>query len=93
MRVGRLSSELLRLLYGENGEVKRGRRFPLNSSCSSCEEITVELSSQVESVKPQELSREKVERIKEAIRSGEYEVNPHRISEAIIREILGDDVD
>jgi negative regulator of flagellin synthesis FlgM len=35
-------------------------------------------------------SREKVEEIKRAIAEGSYQIDVHRISEAILRDILGE---
>ncbi|MEO2065518.1 MAG: flagellar biosynthesis anti-sigma factor FlgM [Desulfurobacteriaceae bacterium] len=90
MKIDGFSSEVLRLLYGEKSEVNREGKAERRKSSS--QDVSVEISKEVLNLSPQEISREKVERIKEAIKSGNYEVNPHRISEALIREILGDDL-
>ncbi len=90
MKINGFSSEILRLLYGERSSVEKGRKRKEGGELYRA--VSVEISEEVVSVSPQEVSREKVERIKEAIKSGTYQVNPHRISEAIIREILGDDL-
>ena len=80
----------MKLLYGGKSAVERGRKRKEGGELYRA--VSVEISEEVVSLSPQEISREKVERIKEAIKSGTYQVNPHRISEAIIREILGDDL-
>jgi len=52
--------------------------------------ISVEITKELKDFEPPRVSREKVEEIKRALKEGRYTVNPHRISEAIVREILGD---
>lgn len=82
-----LSAELLRLLHGE-APARRGRRGQVVSP--EVDGVSVELSEV--SLTPEEVDREKVERIKEAIRNGSYRPEPHRIAEGLLKEIFGDDL-
>ncbi len=77
MKINGFSSEVLRLLYGETPLTERGRRKERGQVSGP---VSVELSGELTGVSPQEVSKEKVERIREAIKSGSYQVNPHRIS-------------
>ncbi len=89
MKINGFSPELLKLLAGElketavkkSSSAKRDRTF---------DGISVEITEELSFLEPEEVSKERVEEIKRAIKEGRYEVNPHRISEAIIKEFLGE---
>ncbi|WP_456454946.1 flagellar biosynthesis anti-sigma factor FlgM [Thermovibrio sp.] len=87
MKINGISSEALRFLLSEK-EPKRRERAKTDAE----EVISVEISSKVETTRAKEVDRSKVEEIKEALRKGKYQVNLHKISEALIKEILGDDL-
>ena len=87
MRLERVSAELLKLVNGDTPEVKERKRQAHN--VEKREEIEVTLSEEAR-VELEAVSREKVEEIKKAIAEGGYEVNVHKISEAILKEILGE---
>jgi len=89
LRINGLSSELLKLLSGELKEAQGKKRVPLKD-VHKLEGISVEITEEISSIEPEKISKEKVEEIKRAIREGKYEVDPHRISEAIIKEFLGE---
>jgi len=83
-----LSAELLKILQGETLPLRRGRRGQgVNPEVDG---VSVELSEV--SLAPEEIDREKVERIKEAIKTGNYKIEPQKIAEALVKEILGDDL-
>ncbi|WP_457678983.1 flagellar biosynthesis anti-sigma factor FlgM [Thermovibrio sp.] len=89
MKIEGFSSELLKLASSNlKGAGGKGKRRALNPSLLE-DGVSVEIREELLSAEPESVSREKVERLKEAIKSGNYQVDPHRISEAIIREILG----
>ena len=81
-----LSAEIIKLLQSEGLHLRRGRKG--QGGAPSVDGVSVELSEL--QLEPQSIPKEKVEELKEAIRSGRYELNPHKISEAIIKEILGE---
>ncbi len=89
MRINGLSSELLKLLSGELKETV-SRKGSTAKKVHKFEGISVEITEELSSLEPEKVSREKVEEIKRAIREGRYEVNPHKISEAIIKEFFGE---
>jgi len=89
LRINGLSSELLKLLSGELKETV-SRKSSAAKKVHKFEGISVEITEELSSLEPEKVSREKVEEIKRAIKEGRYEVNPHKISEAIIREFLGE---
>ena len=93
MRINRLSSEVLKLLSqkGKTEKVNAKGSSPKREvDLQSFKEISVEITKELKDFEPPRVSREKVEEIKRALKEGRYTVNPHRISEAIVREILGD---
>jgi len=87
LRLERVSAELLKLVNGDTPEVKEQKRQAHN--VEKREEIEVTLSEEAR-VELEAVSREKVEEIKKAIAEGRYEVNVHKISEAILKEVLGE---
>lgn len=89
MKINGLSSELLKLLSGELKETQGKKQVPLKN-VHGLEGISVEITEEISLLEPEKVSKEKVEEIKRAIKAGKYEVNPHRISEAIIKEFLGE---
>lgn len=91
MKIEGFPSEILKLINQEIEKRETGKGSG-NVSRKSFESkgISVELSSHAKALKPEEVQRQKVEEIKRALREGNYSVNPHKISEAIIREIFGE---
>ncbi len=89
MRINGLSSELLKLLSGELRKTV-GKKGSTAKKVHKFEGISVEISEEISSLEPEKVSKEKVEKIKKAIKEGRYEVNPHKISEAIIKEFFGE---
>lgn len=89
MKINGLSSELLKLLSGEIKEAHSRKKVSLKK-VHNLGDISVEITEEISHLEPEKVSREKVEEIKRAIKEGRYEVNPHKISEAIIREFLGE---
>lgn len=89
LRIDGLSSELLKLLSGELKETV-SRKGSAARKVHKFEGISVEITEELSSLEPEKVSRERIEEIKRAIKEGRYEVNPHKISEAIIREFLGE---
>lgn len=89
MKINGLSSELLKLISGEIKEAA-GKRSTAAKRAHKTEGISIEITAELSLLEPETVSREKVEEIKKAIKEGRYEINPHRISEAIINEILGE---
>ncbi len=87
MKINGISSEVLRFFLNEK-ELKKREKAQVDREKA----ISVEINSKIEPLKDKRIDRSKVEEIKEAIRKGEYQVNPHKISEALIKEILGDDL-
>jgi negative regulator of flagellin synthesis FlgM len=90
LRIDNFSSEILRLLSerakgAKAGVKKRGSLSPY----SSLEEVSVELSKELSQLQPEPIDREKVEAIKKAVAEGRYPLNPEAISEAILKELLG----
>ncbi len=89
MRIENFSSEALRLLR-ETVE-KNGKKERTEVTKDKTEKaISVEISSELKGLSPEEVAREKVEAIKKALKEGKYQVNPHRITEAILKEFLGE---
>ena len=89
MKINGLSSELLKLLSGEIKEAPSRKNVSLKK-VHNLGDISVEITEEISHLEPEKVSREKVEEIKRAIKEGRYEVNPHKISEAIIKEFLGE---
>ncbi len=83
MRINRIGSDIVELLKGKLGkrEVEKSSEQP--------EMKRVEVEKSRVRVELEEVRREKVEAIKAAIRSGNYAVDVHRISEAMLEEFLG----
>ena len=93
MRIDRLSPEFLSAIKEEIGQLRKARKgTPDPLSNGETEGVMVslseELSSQVEEL--QTPPREKVEEIKRAIAEGTYAIDVHKISDAILRDILGE---
>jgi len=89
LRIENFSSEALRLLR-ETVE-KNGKKERTEVTKDKTEKaISVEISSELKGLSPEEVAREKVEAIKKALKEGKYQVNPHRITEAILKEFLGE---
>ena len=87
MKINGISPEALKFLL--NGkELKKREKAKVDKE----ETISVEINSKIELLKDKRIDKSRVKEIKEAIRKGEYQVNPHKISEALIKEILGDDL-
>ncbi len=87
MKINGISPEALKFLL--NGkELKKREKAKVDKE----EAISVEINSKIELLKDKRIDKSRVKEIKEAIRKGEYQVNPHKISEALIKEILGDDL-
>lgn len=89
MKIEGFPTEILKLISQEI-EKRETKAAKVSKSERSSEDISVELSSQLKSLEPEKVRRERVEEIKRALKEGNYSVNPHRISEAIIREIFGE---
>ena len=93
MRIDGLSPEFLAAINEEIKQLRRARKgAPDSLSGGETEGVMVtlseELSSQVEELQPP--PREKVEEIKRALAEGTYCIDVHRISEAILKDILGE---
>ncbi|MEO2082589.1 MAG: flagellar biosynthesis anti-sigma factor FlgM [Desulfurobacteriaceae bacterium] len=89
MRIENFSSEALKL-FRETVE-KNGKKERTEVTKDKAEKaISVEISSELKGLSPEEVAREKVEAIKKALKEGKYQVNPHRITEAILKEFLGE---
>lgn len=89
MKINGVSSELLKLLSGEIKEAS-GKKSTAAKKAHKTQGISVEITTELSFLEPEKISREKVEEIKRAIKEGHYKIDPHRISEAIINEILGE---
>jgi len=94
LKIDRLSAEVLRYLSQDkrvrNGENNSSERYSNSvTDSSSVREISVEITKELRDFETPKVSKEKVEKIKRALKEGKYQVNPHKISEAIIREIFG----
>ncbi len=89
MRLDRLSSEILRLLGNESTEVKSKRGQSRTPAVQKDILVTIseEIRSEVELEAP---SKERVEEIKKAIAEGRYRIDVHKLSEAILKDILGE---
>ncbi|TCK06562.1 flagellar biosynthesis anti-sigma factor FlgM [Phorcysia thermohydrogeniphila] len=93
MRIDRISPEFLAAINEEIGQLKRARKGSSDSLPDGETEgvmvtLSEELSSQIEELQPP--PREKVEEIKRALAEGTYSIDVHRISEAILKDILGE---
>jgi len=93
LRVDRILSEFFTAIKEEVGQTRKARKGSSDSiSKEETEGVMVtlseELSSQVEELQPS--PREKVEEIKRALSEGTYAIDVHRISEAILKDILGE---
>ena len=93
MRIDRISPELLAAINDEIGQLRKARKGQADSpSGLEAEGVMVtlseEISSQIEELQPP--PREKVEEIKRALAEGTYQIDVHRISEAILKDILGE---
>ncbi len=87
MKINGISPEALKFLL--NGkELKKREKAKVDKE----ETISVEINSKIELLKDKRIDKSRGKEIKEAIRKGEYQVKPHKISEALIKEILGDDL-
>ncbi|ADU96476.1 flagellar biosynthesis anti-sigma factor FlgM [Thermovibrio ammonificans] len=89
MRIESLSSELMKLLAGKSSSVRSGKVKRAGASESSEVEVSVEITAEISGLKPEPVSKEKVEAIKRAIAEGRYPIKPEAISEAIVKELLG----
>jgi len=94
LKINGLSSEVLKTLY----EDKNLRKSPSSTRSkepvadSDERSVSVGIDAELLPTSPEEVAREKVEKIKEAIANGSYVVDVHKISEAMINEILGGDL-
>jgi len=90
LRIENFSSEVLRLLSERaKGAKAGGKRRSAFSPYGSLEEVSVELSKELSQLQPEPIDREKVEAIKRAVAEGRYPIDPEAISEAILKELLG----
>ena len=89
MKINGFSPEFLKLLAGELKETAVKKSSSAKKGCTF-DGISVEITEELSFLEPEEVSKERVEEIKRAIKEGRYEVNPHRISEAIVKEFLGE---
>ncbi len=86
MRIDKIYSDMVEYLKEKVGkQEKPGVEEKVGGNKASLE---VEIKNRVE-VELESVSREKVEAIKAAINSGNYKVDVHKISEAMLKEFLG----
>jgi len=90
LRIDKLSSEILRLIGEEvqsNGKRTKEGKGP---SLSKGDSIHVNISEEIRQIEVELPTKEKVEKIKKAIAEGRYKIDVHKISESIIKEIIGE---
>jgi len=90
LKINGYSSEVLKLL-GKDLPSNRTNSKKQSSSEAIKEEkgVVVDLSGNL-NVEVESVPTEKVEKIKKAIKEGKYTVNLHKISDAILKDILGE---
>jgi negative regulator of flagellin synthesis FlgM len=87
LRIEKISQEVLKFLGGPQTQNQKGAGKVQEQERK--EGVEVNLSAQAKMVEPELPNEKKVEEIKRAIREGNYSVDAHRISEALLKEILG----
>ncbi len=89
MRLDKLSAEILRLLGNETPEIKSKRSNAHKAEVQK--DILVTITEDIQSgVEIEPPSKERVDEIKKAIAEGRYSVDVHKLSEAILKDILGE---
>ena len=91
LKIERLSAEILKLLNEENLQTKRKKAAGGNKNSTQLTGVIINISEEIKQVEVELPSREKVEEIKKAIAEGKYKIDVHKISDALIKEIIGDE--
>lgn len=90
MKIEKLSAEILKLLKEESLQTKKRRSVSSEKSTSSLNGVVIDISDEIKQVEVELPTRERVEEVKKAISEGKYKIDVHKISEALIKEIIGD---
>gem|GEM_PF-1080285 len=91
MKIERLSAEILKLLNEENIQAKKRESASGSKSSSQVDGVIINISEEIKQIEVELPTKEKVEEIKKAIAEGKYKIDVHRISDAILKEIIGDE--
>jgi len=90
LKIEKLSAEILKLLKEESLQTKKRRSVSSEKSTSSLNGVVIDISDEIKQVEVELPTRERVEEVKKAISEGKYKIDVHKISEALIKEIIGD---
>ncbi len=91
LKIERLSAEILKLLNEENIQAKKRESASGSKSSSQVDGVIINISEEIKQIEVELPTKEKVEEIKKAIAEGKYKIDVHRISDAILKEIIGDE--
>jgi negative regulator of flagellin synthesis FlgM len=87
MRIDKIYSDMIDYLREKVNKQEKPDSEKLSSKSGESSDVRIENRIEVEL---EAVSKEKVESIKAAISKGEYVVDVHKISEAMLREFLGE---
>ncbi|WP_163327563.1 flagellar biosynthesis anti-sigma factor FlgM [Desulfurobacterium thermolithotrophum] len=93
MKINNLSSEILKLIGKEVNFSKTGEKKKSSTEADSQKNkgVIVDLSEELNiNISLEPPPKEKIEEIKKAIKEGNYSIDIHRLSEAILKDILGE---